>query len=246
MLSLQHVSCRSIELESSRVRQTFVGCTCSYGSFRCTSCAKCDLLADHTWIILFSYANPTSPFPLAASLDGVQDSRDPKVNRSSASEGGLRKCESRCSVSGVEERRVPIYLIKVRRPQDTSFPVIPAHGYGSILSRFIDGLQLVQPRCRSSSTPALLLLQGPYRQHLILTQRRTPWNLRRPQRNDLDDRCRLCVSRSSRFVFREPKKPPGLAQSRFLVSGSADNTLRLWSVNVCIFVPSKPHRSQGS
>ena len=199
MLSLQHVSCRSIELESSRVRQTFVGCTCSYGSFRCTSCAKCDLLVDHTWIVLFSYANPTSPFPLAASLDGVQDSRDPKVNRSSASEGDLRKCESRCSVSGVEERRVPIYLIEVRWPQDTLFPVIPAHSYGSILSRSIDGLQLVQHRCRSSSTPALFLLQGPYHQHPVLAQRRMYWNLRRPQRNGLDDRCRLCVSRSSPF-----------------------------------------------
>ena len=31
-------------------------------------------------------------------------------------------------------------------------------------------------------------------------------------------------------VLREPSKPSGPAQSRFLVSGSADNTLRLWSV----------------
>ena len=88
--------------------------------------------------------------------------RDPKVNRSSVSEGGLRKCESRSSVSGVEERRVPICLTKERRPQDTLFPVIPTHGYGSILSRFIDGLQLVRDRCRSSSIPALLMLCSKY------------------------------------------------------------------------------------
>jgi len=31
-------------------------------------------------------------------------------------------------------------------------------------------------------------------------------------------------------AFLEPNEAPGPAQSRFLVSGSADNTLRLWSV----------------
>jgi len=33
-----------------------------------------------------------------------------------------------------------------------------------------------------------------------------------------------------RFVLRGHNKPSAPAQSRFLMSGSADNTLRLWSV----------------
>ena len=32
------------------------------------------------------------------------------------------------------------------------------------------------------------------------------------------------------FVLHEPNKPSGLDQSRFLVFGSVDNILRLWSV----------------
>ena len=39
----------------------------------------------------------------------------------------------------------------------------------------------------------------------------------------------VCLPQSS-FVLHEPNKSSDLAQSRFLVSGSADNTLRLWSV----------------
>lgn len=78
--------------------------------------------------------------------------------------------------------------------------------------------------------PPLLLFQGPRYQRLVFAQRRAPRNLRRPQWNRLDDRCRLYVTSSSQFVLHEHNKPSAPAQSRFLMSGSADNTLRLWSV----------------
>ena len=93
-------------------------------------------------------------------------------------------------------------------------------------SRTISDPDQVQQRGR----PPLLLLQGSRYQRLVLAQRRASRNLRRSQRNSLDDRRRLYVSHSPLFVPQEHDQPPVPAQSRFLVSGSADNTLRLWSV----------------
>lgn len=92
----------------------------------------------------------------------------------------------------------------------------------------------VQPRRR----PAVQLLKRPPDKCLVYAQRRASRYIRRTQRDDMDHRRRLCVSPAP--SIQPAKFSPrlsSLAESRFLVSGSADNSMKLWDVQTgkCLF-----------